>query len=340
LLDIDTLNKYDKSEMYKVYDRWPEIARQSFETDYAPIRFEDVNHVVFAGMGGSGSICDVFSSILSKSKTHVDVTKGYHLPNTIDSKTMVVAISASGNTLETLTVLQNAEKTTAKVITFSSGGKMEEYCRKHNIEYRKLPLYNSPRASFTIYLYSIIKVLSPMLPLSIKEIKDSLNDLEMISKRTSSSNLGTGNTALEIAEWIKGVPIIYYPWGLRAAAIRFKNSFQENVKSHAMAEDILEACHNGIVSWENRSNVNPILLQGTDDYEKTKLAWSIVKDYFKINNIDYKEIFSVSGGILSKIICLIYVMDYCTIYKSVMAGLDPTPVRSIDFVKDRINETN
>lgn len=326
--------------MYKIYDRWPQIARESFDMDYESIHFEGVDHVIFAGMGGSGSICDVFSSILSRSKIHVDVTKGYHLPNTIDSKTLVVAVSASGNTLETLTVLQNAEKTAAKIMAFSSGGKMEEYCKKHNVLYRKLSFYNSPRASFPIYLYSMIKVLYPVLSLSVNEIQDSLNGLEMIAKRISSSNLGINNPALEMAEWMKGIPVIYYPWGLRAAAIRFKNSFQENVKSHAMAEDILEACHNGIVSWENRSNTNPVLLQGVDDYEKTKQVWSIVKDYFKMNGIEYKEIVSVSGGILSKIMCLIYLLDYCTIYKSIMLGLDPTPVRSIDFIKEKINETD
>ena len=333
------MNKYDKSGMYKIYNRWPELARQSFETDYEPIHLEDVDHVVFTGMGGSGSVCDILSSILSKSKIHVDVTKGYHLPNTLDSKTMVVVVSASGNTLETLTVLQNAEKTTAKVMAFSSGGKIEEYCKKHDLSFRKLSLYNSPRSSLPVYLYSIFKILSSILPISVSEINSSLNDLEMMSKKISSLNLDASNPSLELAKWIKGIPIIYYPWGLRAAAVRFKNSYQENVKSHAIAEDVLEACHNGIVSWESRSNINPILLQGKDDYEKTKQVWSIIKDYFKANNIDYHEIFSVSGGILSKIICLIYLLDYCTIYKSIILGLDPTPVKSIDFVKAQMNAT-
>lgn len=340
MFDIETLDKYDKSGMYKVYDLWPKLARQSFETDYRSIHFENIDHVVFAGMGGSGSVCDAFSSILSKSKIHVEVTKGYHLPNTIDSKTMVVVVSASGNTLEALTVLQNSKKTTAKVMALSSGGKIEQYCKVHDVEYRKLPLYNSPRSSFSVYLYSMFKILSSILPLSINEINDSLNDLEIISRQISSSNLDASNPSLEMAKWIKGIPIIYYPWGLRSVATRFKNSFQENVKAHAMAEDVLEACHNGIVSWESQSNVNPILLQGKDDYEKTKQVWSIVKDYFKVNDIEYREIFSVSGGILSKIICMIYLLDYCTIYKSILLGLDPTPVRSIDFIKDKINALN
>ena len=46
--------------MYKVYDKWPEIARQYYEADFTSIDFGEITHVVFAGMGGSGTIGDIF----------------------------------------------------------------------------------------------------------------------------------------------------------------------------------------------------------------------------------------------------------------------------------------
>ena len=130
--------------------------------------------------------------------------------------------------------------------------------------------------------------------------------------------------------------MIYYPAGLQAAAIRFKNSLQENTKMHAMAEDVVEACHNGIVSWEKHSSIIPILIQGKDDHIKTKERWKIVKEFFKSKNIEYKEIFSEEGSILTKLICLIYLLDYSTIYRAIISEIDPTPINSIDFVKQRI----
>ncbi|MCH6586118.1 MAG: glucose-6-phosphate isomerase, partial [Thaumarchaeota archaeon] len=78
--------------MYKVYDRWPEIARESFESDQDSVNFDGINHIVFAGMGGSGAIGDMFASILSKTKIHVNVVKGYLLPKTVDSNTLVVTV--------------------------------------------------------------------------------------------------------------------------------------------------------------------------------------------------------------------------------------------------------
>ncbi len=104
------LNKYDTEKMYKVYDMWPEIAQKSYESEDESIDFGEVDQIIFAGMGGSGAIGDVFSSILSKTKIHVSIVKGYVLPNTVDSNTLVIAIRASGNTIETLTVLDSAKK--------------------------------------------------------------------------------------------------------------------------------------------------------------------------------------------------------------------------------------
>jgi len=99
---------------------------------------------------------------------------------------------------------------------------------------------------------------------------------------------------------------------------------------------VIEACHNGIVSWEKPSNVQPILLQGADDYIKTKERWKIIKEFFEQNKIDYKEIYSVKGDILSKLINMIYILDYSSIYLAAILGIDPSPIKSIDFVKNKL----
>jgi len=322
--------------MYKVYDIWPEIAQKSFEAEHESVNFDNVKHIVVTGMGGSGAIGDMFASILSKSKIHVNVVKGYTLPQTVDSNTLVIAVSVSGNTDETLSVLKSAHLLGCKIIAFSSGGKMKEYCETNNIEYRFVPQYHSPRASFTSYLYTILKVLHTTFEIKLDDITESIIEMEKTRVKINSSNLSKENPALQLAERITNIPVIYYPFGLQSAAIRFKNSLQENTKIHAMVENIVETCHNGIVSWERTSNVQPILIQGVDDFVKTKERWKIMKEYLKNNGINYLEIISVTGSILSKIINLIYILDYSSIYCAVMTNIDPTPVKSINFVKSKL----
>jgi len=336
LLDFETLNKFDSKKMYAIYDSWPEIAKNAYHSYQPSSDFKNVKHIVFAGMGGSGALGDIFYSILSKNSIHVTLVKGYILPKTVDSNTLVVISSVSGNTVETLTVLDSANKKNCKIIAFSDGGKVQEYCVSQKIEYRKIPQHLSPRSSFTEFLYSMLKALEPMLPLDKQDIIESIEQLGNLCKIISSKNLSENNPSLKLAEWINGIPMIYYPLGLQAAAIRFKNSLQENAKIHAMSEDVLEASHNGIVSWEKPSIVQPILLRGEDDYIRTKERWEILKEYFIENDIDYREINSVKGNILSKLINMIYLLDYASIYHAVLSKIDPTPISSIDFIKKKL----
>lgn len=337
MMDYLTLEKFDISGMHKIYDKWPEIADEAFSSNFKKIEFEDIDHIVFAGMGGSGTIGDTFASILSKTEIHISVVKGYLLPNTADSKSLVITTSISGDTIETLSILNSAKKRGCKIIAIASGGKMEEFCKKNQLDFRKISQIHSPRSSFVKFFYSLLKILEPMLPITNEEVIESIKKMKELRDNISSSNLSNSNFALELAEWITEIPLIYYPWGLNASAIRFKNSLQENSKIHAIIEDVIEASHNGIVSWENVSNVQPILLQGQDDHVKTKERWNILKEFFKENRIEYKEIFSLSGNVITKITNLIYLLDYASIYKAVLKSTDPTPVKSIKFVKDKLS---
>ena len=336
MITLSDLEKYDSNGMHKIYDQWPEIAKKAYESDFEEISYNEIDHIVFSGVGGSGAIGDLFSSILSKSTIHVSTVKGYLLPKTVNKNTLIVVTSVSGNTAETLTVLASAEKLDCNLIAFSSGGKMEEFCKKNQINFRKIDLIHSPRSSFVNFTYSILKILNSTLPIEKSGITESIHELENIKKQISSSNLSDSNPAMSLASWISEIPLIYYPYGLESAATRFKSSLQENTKTHVIIEDIIEASHNGIVSWEKPSMVQPILLRGQDDYIKTKERFEIIKEYFVENNIDFKEIFSVSGNILTKLITLIYMLDYTSIYSAILSKTDPSPVNSIDFVKRRL----
>ncbi len=340
VLNLSIMNKYDPSGMYKIYDRWPDMAQVSFESKIDPVDFREVDDIVFAGIGGSGAIGDIFSSILSKTSIHVSVVKGSLLPKTVDSNTLVVATSISGNTTETLSTLDSAKKIGCKITAFSNGGKMQEYCENNRIEYRKIPQTHSPRASFPNFMYSMLKALGNVINVKREDIAESISDLENLRKKIGSFNLTKENISLNLAQWITGIPMVYYPFGLQATAVRFKNSLQENAKTHAMIEDVVEACHNNIVSWEKWCNATPILIEGNDDHIRTKERWKTLKEYFEINKIDYREVFSGAGSILTKLVKLVYLLDYATIYLAIDSRLDPSPVRSIEFVKHRENMHN
>jgi glucose/mannose-6-phosphate isomerase len=336
-MEIKDLEKVDTKCMYKTYDNWPEIAEDAFRREFDKIDVKDIDHIVFAGMGGSGSIGDTIGSILSQKDIHVSIVKGYLLPKTVDSNTLVIATSVSGNTIETLEILKNVGKTSAKAIGFSSGGNMKKFCQSNSdIFFQEIPMIHSPRASFTNFLYSILNILEPILQIEQNEILESISSLKITKKQVFSGNLSEDNDSLSLAKFTKDLVSIYHPAGLRAAAIRYKNCLQENAKMHAMTEDVIESCHNGIVSWERDSEVKPVLVQGKNDRKDTTERWKILEEYFMMKDIKYKVVNSNNENILSKIVNLSYMLDYSTIYTAIINNTDPSPVRSIDFVKSKL----
>ena len=324
--------------MYEIYNEWPQIAKESSNENFQKIDFKSIDHIVFAGMGGSGSIGDVIGAILSKKDIHVTNVKGYLLPKTVDENTLVIATSVSGNSIEVLEILKNVKKMSTKVVGFSSGGKMENLCLKNNIYYQKIPMIHSPRASFPKFLFSILNILEEVIPINQNEINESILGFEETRKNISTDNLNENNKSLDLAKFVTDLPYIYYPAGLKSAAIRFKNSLQENTKTHALTEDVIESCHNGIVGWSMKSESNPIFIQGYNDHIKTIERWSILKQFFEDKKIQFKIVKSNEGGILSKIVNLIYLLDYTTIYSSVLRNIDPTPVEPIDYIKNKLDK--
>ena len=335
-MNIEDIQKFDPQKMYQTYDDWSTYAKNALEKEFSKVQFKDVDHVVLAGMGGSGAIGDIISAILSRENIHVSNVKGYLLPKTVDKRTLVIATSISGNTKETLSILDYKSKSDAEFVAISSGGVMKEKCFNNSITHYDIPMIHSPRASFGVFLYSILNIFEDVLPIEKAEVSESIQKMNELEKKINSKNLSQENPALSLAKNINSSPLIYYPDGLKAAAIRFKNSLQENAKIHASIEDVIEASHNSISTWENENNLKPILLQGTDDFLKTKERWEIIKEYFSTKNIDFEEVYSVEGNIISKLVCLIYLLDYTSIYLAVLSKTDPSPVDAIDFVKKKL----
>ena len=77
-------------------------------------------------------------------------------------------------------------------------------------------------------------------------------------------------------------------------------------------------------------------MRGHDDHTKTIERWNILKEFFTDKKIECFEIESINGNILSKIVNLIYLLDYSSIYHAVLNHIDPSPVNAIDFVKNKL----
>ncbi|MET1101526.1 MAG: bifunctional phosphoglucose/phosphomannose isomerase [Pyrodictiaceae archaeon] len=239
---MDTKSK----ELLKSYLEWPSYAKRHLEKALELKVEGDYDFIVICGMGGSGIVGDYVKAI---SETYgqkpVYVVKSFKLPSWVDANSLVITVSYSGNTLETLHCFKDAVRRGTGLIAVTSGGKLAEEAKKKKISIVEVEKGVAARAVFPSLLYSVLTLLSEnkMLGLTIDELQRSIELMNTVVEDWEPR-------VLKLVDRIYGkIPILlscceYYP-----LALRLKNEFNENAKVQCKAESLPEWGHNDIEGW-------------------------------------------------------------------------------------------
>lgn len=343
--NIDRIQKVDKSNMIEIVRRFPEsiekaIACSNIETpDFSPF------NIIITGMGGSAIGGDIVNSWLyDKLEIPIFINRGYELPKFANSKTLVIPVSYSGNTEETLSCFNEAINKKCKIIAITSNGKLEKRCMKNKISYVKVPLGIAPRAALPYLLFSIISVLQKMQLISLnKEINDTIKTLEGLRKQIIPEIKTDKNISKQIAISIKDTyPVIYGHSYFSPIAKRWRTQLNENAEILASDYEFVETNHNDIVGWSNDSftkRFSVILLRDKEERIEIKNRIELVKKLVyekKTGNVI--EVFTRGNTKLAKMMSLLYIGDFVSIYLAILNNIDPTPVKIIEKLKKELNK--
>ena len=65
---------------------------------------------------------------------------------------------------------------------------IEKICKDNDIFFQKIPMIHSPRASFVNFLYAILNILEPVLPIQKTDINDSIKKLHVLCLALLATN--------------------------------------------------------------------------------------------------------------------------------------------------------
>lgn len=345
--------KIDKSNLKEDYDAWPSLGKSSWEDSRPPQLERSYSSILFVGMGGSGLIEEVIVDLAAEQEAYrIDILKDYHLPRFYTSDTLVIGVSCGGNTEETLSVLNEANKRGLDICTFGSGGLLEKFSQTNSrIKFTKTKMLKVPRSSFPGLFYSILKFLIQNGYVNTTEVhvKDSIDCMSR-ARELCAKPIAKQNKALEIALDLIGtksvLPLMYSSRRTRAVGIRFRQSLNENAKIHGYAGVIPEMCHNDIVAWDyaktaklNKSfvsNAVPVALKLEDDPIEIRTTFQILEDVLKRAKSQFIQAPSLGTSYLSRIISMLYLLDYSTYFASILRGVDPIQTPSIDLLRTEL----
>jgi glucose/mannose-6-phosphate isomerase len=346
--NVDEIKKIDQSNMLSFCVQAPEqygnaakLASQ-FKIDYPK-----PEAIIVAGMGGSAIGGELLKDWARDRVTvPIDVCREYHLPAYANKNTLVLATSYSGETEETLSVFLEALRRRCMVTCISSGGTMTEFAEKLSIPHLVVPGGMPPRATLP-YLFL------PLLGILIKaglarevdtEFSENIKVLKQVSSENSPERPLSDNLSKKLASNVNGtVPTVYGFGFYRAAAQRLKTQFNENSKNPSKWESFPELNHNEIVGWEQARELakcfSVILIRDAEEPKEISERIEFTKETISKGADKLFELWSSGKSNLARISSVICVGDFTSVYLAVLRGIDPTPVRTIASLKERLKKT-
>lgn len=313
-----------------------------------PSRYKkEYQNILVSGLGGSAIGGDILRSYaFSQAAIPVIVNRDYDIPAFVGPQSLVLAVSYSGNTEETLSAYRQAERAGANIIVVSGGGKLSSLAREDGNMVVEIPAGLSPRAA-TGYLFCPLALILEELGLLSGVSKDLAETSRVLADLKEEINPAVDydqNIARQLAGEMKGrIPVI---WGSSAhsevAAWRWKAQINENAKSPAYYNVFPELNHNELVGFEAPgdliSQILIVILRDPGDHERVKKRIDISRQVIESRVAKVMEVEARGNSFLTRFYSLVYIGDYTSYYLALEYGINPTPVEVIDYLKAELNK--
>jgi glucose/mannose-6-phosphate isomerase len=199
----------------------------------------------------------------------------------------------------------------------------------------------SPRAASGYLFCPLALILEKMdlLKNASVDLQETWQVLNQIREEINPAVAEDKNFARQLAKEMKNhIPVI---WGSSAhsdiAAMRWKAQINENAKAPAYFNVFPELDHNELVGFEAPAELLArllvIIMCDPDDHEQVKKRIRITGDIIREKVAGVIEIKTRGSSWLAKLYSLIYTGDYASFYLALEYGINPTPVKVIDYLK-------
>lgn len=323
-------------EMSDILKNYPAQIRDALGLGTNVVLERDIDRIVIAGVGGSAWPGDVLKSILIEEKIHipVEIVRDYILPGYVNEKTLVFAVTYSGDTEETILMYSDALKKKAQVVVIASGGKIRWLVNEAErpVSLIRIPSGYPPRLATGFILISMLNVLRKNI-LQKDPISDIKQTIQALGKPEGFSRKGS-----ELAgKLFNKIPIIYASNRFYPAAYVWKISFNETAKIHAFCNCFSELNHNELSGFiKLNGDYHVIIIRDDKEHRQIQKRMELTKGLIKKHNVDVTELMIKGNSFLTKILTAIYLGIYTAYHLAAKNDVDPSSVEMQEDLKKNL----
>jgi len=337
LFSPDRVDGVDQSRVHMAYEKWPALAREGFEVK-VDLRRRGFKKAFFMGMGGSAAGGDIVASWLSARHEFETATFKGQLPIGDMSDALAVACSASGQTEETIEMLEEAVKRGATSVAVSSGGRLMEVAKKLRVPQVKMPEIIAPRYALPFIIFSCLSVINDGLGLDCgREASDAIREMGIEGREIGVGVPTSVNASKRLAlQILDKTPVVYGSRSTRGAGIRFKNMLNENAKRHAIFDGLPDAFHNEIEAWEDpSSSYLPIFLRHPTETPRDRARADAMVEILSELKMRPVQVTGRGNSSLAQLATMVYRLDVTSYFTAIGTGRDPLPTKLMDWIKEK-----
>lgn len=294
--------------------------------------------VIICGMGGSALPADILSMWLEANKIGLPVHahRDYGLPRFADKYHLIICVSYSGNTEETISAFEEARKKNLKILAITSGGKLSDLCRSYKIPAAIVPSGLQPRMALGFQFAALAKILT-----NCGILKNETNSDLVLLKKTLKPKIFEIQ-GKKLAQNLKNrIPIIYASGKFEYLARIWKIKFNENAKTPAFYNYFPELNHNELAGFDNNGCNNGcptsiIILRDILDGPRIKKRMELTSDILRQKGIGVDIIEITGENTINKVFSSILLADWASYYLALEYKVDPTAVKLNDEFKKRL----
>ena len=343
--DINVVKQYDPGDVLGSVLNIPEQARYEVVVHEGSNQRRDFKNIVIAGMGGSALAADMVR-VLTAGWLHLplEVVKGYDLPGFVGEETLVIAVSHSGNTEETLSCYRQALDKKSCLAVMSTGGELIKRANNDNITYAQIPAGTQPRMSTVYHLRGLLKLLQHFWVIDgdlYNQVADSADWLEGEISHWTPAAPEKNNLAKQIAKMTIGKTLVIFggelTWPL---AYKWKISWNESAKNLAFSNQYPEFNHNEFIGWSSHPVEKPFtIFDIRSNLERARIRERMeLSDRLLSGKRPKAHVLELQGRMLmQQLLWGLVLADAASIYTAILNGVNPGPVRLIEKLKAELS---
>jgi len=312
-----------------------------------PPGYGAVRHVVILGMGGSAIGGALLQGLVAgECAIPLTVVRDYTLPAFARGPGyLVIGCSYSGNTEETLSAFGEALERGTRPMVITTGGKLAALAQERGIPLVRFDYQSQPRAalgySFTLPLGVCWRL--GLLRDYSADLAEAVQVMEEWRAEMGPEVPTAHNAAKRLAGQIAGcLPVVYGAGFLSAVANRWKTQFNENSKHWAFFEVLPELNHNAVVGFgiprAVREQTIVLMLRSSLDHPRVQVRWEVTRELLLRKGVAAETLQGRGESRLAQMLSLSLFGDYVSFYLAMLNDVDPTPVETIAFLKQRLAE--